>query len=107
MQQGAAVVPGTRRETTMKKLLIAATICLLAGTNFVSAANATSAHHAHRRGGSMQSTMSQMMGSGMMSSIAGMIPGGIPGADGGGLGQSPASIGTLPSSFGSYGTSPF
>lgn len=107
MQRGTAVVPGTRREMTMKKLLIAATICLMAGTNFASAANAASAHRAHRSGGSMQSMMSQMMGSGMMSSVTGMIPGGIPGAGSGGVGQSPASIGTLPSSFGSYGNSPF
>ncbi len=92
----------------MKKFLIAATICLLAGASFTQAANAASTHHARRSGGSMQSMMSKMMGSGMMSSIGGMIPGGIPGADGGtgGLGQSPASIGTLPSSFGSYGASP-
>jgi hypothetical protein len=94
-----------RREMMMKKLLIAATICLLAGTNFASAANAASAHRAQRSGGSMQSIMSRVMGSGMMSSIGGMIPGGIPGADSGGLGQSPASIGTLPS--GGYGPSPF
>ena len=90
----------------MKKLLIAAMICLLAGASFTSAANAASTHKARRSGGSMQSMMSKMMGSGMMSSIGGMIPGGIPGADSGGLGQSPASIGTLPSSFGSYGASP-
>jgi len=89
----------------MKKLLIAATICLLAGTNFAPAANAASTHRAHRSGGSMQSMMSKMMGSGMMSSIGGMIPGGIPGADAGGLGQSPSSIGTLPS--GGYGPSPY
>jgi hypothetical protein len=108
MQRGTAVVPGNGRETTMKKLLIAATICLLAGTNFASAANAASAHRAHRSAGSMQSMMSQMMGSGMMSSISGLVPGGIPGVDGGssGAGQSPASIGTLPSTFGSY-SSPF
>jgi hypothetical protein len=73
----------------MKKLLLAATICLIAGTNFASAANAASAHRAHRSGGSMQSMMSRMMGSGMMSEVGGMIPGGIPGADGGGLGLSP------------------
>jgi hypothetical protein len=30
-----------------------------------------------------------------------MIPGGIPGTDGGGLGQSPASIGTQPGGFSS------
>jgi len=89
----------------MKKFLIAATICLLAGTNFASAANAATAHRAHRSGGSMQSMMSKMMGSGMMSSIGGMIPGGIPGTDGGGLDQSPASIGTLPSV--GYGPTPF
>jgi hypothetical protein len=88
----------------MKKLLIAATICLLAGTNFASAANAASAHHARRSGGSMQSMMSKMMGSGMMSSIAGMVPGGIPGVDGGAGG--PASNGTMPSGFGGN-SSPF
>ena len=101
------VVPGNGREMTMKKLLIAATICLMAGTNFASAANAASAHRAHRSGASMQSMMSKVMGSGMLSSVSGMIPGGIPGADGGGLGQSPASIGALPSSSGSYGTPSF
>jgi hypothetical protein len=85
----------------MKKLLIAATICLLAGTNFASAASAASAHHAHRSGGSMQSMMTKMMGSGMMSSIAGIVPGGIPGVDGG-----PASNGAVPSGFGGY-SSPF
>ena len=91
----------------MKKLLIAATICLLAGTNFAAAANAAPTHRAHRSAGSMQSMMSRMMSSGMLSSIAGMVPGGIPGADGtGGAGQSPASIGTLPSTFGGY-SSPF
>jgi hypothetical protein len=108
MQRGPSF-PAIGREITMKKLLIAATICLMAGTNFASAANAGSTHRAHRSGGSMQSIMSKMMGSGMLSSVSGMIPGGIPGADGGtgGLGQSPASIGTLPSSFGSYGAPAF
>jgi len=90
----------------MKKFLIAATICLLAGSNFASAANAATAHRSHRSGGgSMMSMMSKMMGSGMMSEVGGMIPGGIPGTDSGGLGQSPASIGTLPS--GGYGPSPY
>lgn len=91
----------------MKKLLIAATICLIAGTNFASAAQAASAHRSHR-GASMQSMMSSVMSSGMLSSVGGMIPGGIPGGDAtGGLGQSPASTGGLPSSLGSYGTDRF
>ena len=91
----------------MKKLLIAVTVCLLAGANLATTAQAASAHRSHRGGASMQSMMSGMMSSGMLSSVSGMVPGGIPSADAGGAGQTPASIGTLPPSYGSYGTSPF
>src|SRR5438132_10127085 len=85
---GHRSIPG-RREITMKKFLIAATICVFAAANFAAPAQAATKH---RRAGGMGSMISKMM-----PMISQMTGGNYGGGNNGGFGGQGGSQGGLSS----------